>query len=162
MSSPSDGLSLSLTRHLKSPRHKLWQAFADPGRLAQWWCPKPWVTEVRAFDFRPGGAFHTIMRGPECGISDNPGSFLAIEPPDCFALARIVSTSLLRADWQPAPAPGMPMTAIWTFADEAGGTRYTATALHADRQACEEHANMGFEVGWGICADQLDAFAQTL
>ena len=54
------------------------------------------------------------------------------------------------------------MTAIVTFADENGGTRYTARALHwtvADREA---HEKMGFHEGWGQCADQLAALAARL
>ncbi len=43
--------------------------------LRTWWCPKPWQTEVLAFDFRAGGAFHTVMHGPDGERSDNPGCF---------------------------------------------------------------------------------------
>ncbi|HZV67852.1 MAG TPA: SRPBCC domain-containing protein [Telluria sp.] len=47
------------------------------------------------------------------------------------------------------------MTAILTFEDEGGKTRYTARALHwtvADREA---HEKMGFHEGWGTVTDQL-------
>jgi uncharacterized protein YndB with AHSA1/START domain len=154
MSQPLPPFSLSLTRLLKAPRANIWQAFSTAENLAQWWCPKPWTTEVREFDFKAGGGFYTFLRGPDGGTSDNPGCFLAVEP-----MARIVSTSMLLGGFRPAPPSWMPMTAIWTFADEAAGTRYTATALHADQAKCDEHAKMGFEAGWGACAAQLEAFA---
>jgi uncharacterized protein YndB with AHSA1/START domain len=154
MTQPDAAHTLSLTRLMTASRTRLWHAFSDPKHLAQWWCPKPWTTEVRAFEFHSGGAFHTIMRGPDGGVSDNPGCFLAIEPEH-----RIVSTSTLLGGFRPAHNPWVPMTAIWTFADEAGGTRYTATALHADQAKRDEHAKMGFHEGWGICADQLEAYA---
>ena len=54
------------------------------------------------------------------------------------------------------------MTAIVTFGDEGGKTRYSARVLHwtvADR---EEHERMGFHEGWGQCADQLAALAAKL
>lgn len=146
---------LVISRLLKAPRASLWRAWTDPERLKEWWCPRPWVTEVRGFDLRPGGAFHTVMSGPDGGTSDNPGCFLEIVPGE-----RIVSTSMLLAGWRPA-APWMPMTAVITFADEAGGTRYTATAMHPDAATCERHAQMGFFEGWNLCIDQLDAFALT-
>ncbi len=144
---------LVITRVLKAPCASLWRAWTEPDRLKQWWCPKPWVTEVRAFDLRPGGAFHTVMSGPDGGTSDNPGCFLEIVPGE-----RIVSTSMLLAGWRPA-TPWMPMTAVITFADEAGGTRYTATAMHPDAATRERHAQMGFFEGWNLCIDQLEAFA---
>jgi uncharacterized protein YndB with AHSA1/START domain len=54
---------LEITRILKAPRRLLWRAWSDPNLLAEWWCPKPWKTEVKAFEFYPGGAFHAYMSG---------------------------------------------------------------------------------------------------
>lgn len=151
-------LDLQLSRLMRAPRAALWQAWSDPAHLKQWWCPKPWQTEVRAFDFRPGGAFHTFMSGPDgSSSSDNPGSFLDIQP-----LERIVITSCLLADGRPAPTPWMPMTAIFSFADEGAGTRYAALVMHATPEARSQHEAMGFREGWGICFEQLDEYALTL
>ncbi len=147
---------LVISRLLRAPRAALWRAWSEPEMLKQWWCPKPWTTEVRAFDFRPGGAFHTFMQGPDGGTSDNPGCFLEVLPQQ-----RIVSTSTLTAGWRPA-APWMAMTAVITFADEAGGTRYEATVMHPDLASKDRHEAMGFYQGWNICIDQLDAFALAL
>ena len=144
---------LVISRLLKAPRAALWRAWTEPGRLKEWWCPKPWVTEVRAFELRPGGAFHTVMSGPDGGTSDNPGCFLEIVPGE-----RIVSTSMLLGGWRPA-TPWMAMTAVISFADEPGGTRYTATAMHPDAATRDKHAEMGFFEGWNICIDQLEAYA---
>jgi uncharacterized protein YndB with AHSA1/START domain len=152
----ADAHDLVISRLLRAPRATLWRAWADPALLTQWWCPKPWTTEVRAFDLRPGGAFHTVMRGPDGGLSDNPGSFVEVIPQ-----ARIVFTSLMTAGWRPA-MPWLPFTAIITMADEGSGTRYTATAMHPDPATRGRHAEMGFDQGWNICIDQLDAFAQQL
>ena len=66
----ADQQDLVITRLVRAPRAALWQAWADPALLKEWWCPEPWTTEVRALDLRPGGAFHTFMRGPDaerCG-----------------------------------------------------------------------------------------------
>ena len=144
---------LAISRLLKAPRAALWRAWTEPDRLKRWWCPRPWVTEVRAFDLRPGGAFHTFMSGPDGGTSDNPGSFLEIVPGE-----RIVFTLMLLAGWRPA-TPWLPMTAVITFADEAGGTRYTATVMHPDAATRDRHAEMGFHEGWNLCIDQLEADA---
>jgi uncharacterized protein YndB with AHSA1/START domain len=144
---------LVISRLLKAPRAALWRAWTEPERLKEWWCPKPWVTEVRAFELRPGGAFHTFMSGPDGGTSDNPGCFLEIVPGE-----RIVATWMLLGGWRPA-TPWMAMTAVITFADEAGGTRYTATAMHPDAATRDRHAEMGFFEGWNLCIDQLEACA---
>lgn len=147
---------LVISRLLRAPRAALWRAWSEPELLPPWWCPKPWTTEVLAFDMRPGGAFHTLMKGPDGGRSDNPGSFVEVQP-----LSRIVFTTLLTAGWRPA-TPWLAMTAVITLADEAGGTRYEVTVMHPDRASRDRHEAMGFFQGWNICIDQLDAFAATL
>ena len=151
---------LEISRFLAVPRAKIWRAWSDPKHLAEWWCPKPWKTEVRAFDFRPGGAFHTYMTGPDgkggTGESDNPGCFLEIVP-----MERIVGTSMLVGGWRPA-APWMPATTIFSMQDEPGGTRYVARCMHLNPADSKKHADMGFYDGWGTCITQLEAYAQTL
>lgn len=109
-----------------APRQALWRAWTDPELLKEWWCPKPWTTDVRAFDLRPGGAFHTFMRGPDGGTSDNPGCFLEIVPE-----ARIAFTSMLAGGWRPQ-VPWLGFTAIVTMADDDAGCRYDARVMHPD------------------------------
>eukprot|EP01041_Mallomonas_annulata_P039519 gene39519-63222_t len=152
----NDPEALEISRFLAVSRARVWRAWADPKLLADWWCPKPWTTEVRAFDLRPGGAFHTRMRGPEGEESDNPGCFLEVVPE-----AKIVWTSMLTGGWRPA-SPWLGMTAIFTLADEGEGTRYVARCLHRDLADSQTHAEMGFYDGWGTCITQLEALAKTL
>ena len=147
---------LVISRLVRAPRATLWRAWTDPALLKEWWCPKPWTTEVRAFELRPGGAFHTHMSGPDGGSSDNPGCFVDIVPHE-----RIVFTSMLLGGWRPAK-PWMPFTAVITLADEAGGTRYVATVMHPDVATRDQHEQMGFFDGWGTCIDQLEALAKQL
>jgi uncharacterized protein YndB with AHSA1/START domain len=149
-------LDLEITRYLAAPRARVWEAWSNPKHLAQWWCPKPWTTEVRAFDFRPGGDFYTFMRGPDGGTSDNPGCFLEIVPQE-----RIVWTSMLTGGWRPAKS-WLPMTAIFTLAEEGAGIRYTARCLHLNPEDSRKHETMGFYDGWGTCITQLEAYAQAL
>lgn len=153
-------LDLEITRVMTAPRAKVWRAFADPSHLAQWWCPKPWVTEVKAFELRPGGAFHTFMTGPlpdgTQGTSDNPGCFLEVVPGE-----RVVSTSMLVGGWRPARS-WMPSTAVFTLRDEGSGTRVHALAMHLTEEDCAKHREMGFDLGWGMMLAQWDEFAASL
>jgi len=150
-------LDLEISRLLNVPRAAIWKAWSNPDILKLWWCPKPWVTEVRGFDFRAGGVFDTLMRGPDGEQSPNPGVFL-----DIVAGERVVFTTALTEGLRPAHEPFIPITAIFTLADEGKGTRYIARALHPDLATAERHAEMGFYEGWGICIDQLEEVAKTL
>ena len=155
-SPPAGSRDLVISRLLRAPRARLWRAWTEPALLPDWWCPRPWTTQLRAFDLRPGGAFHTCMQGPDGGSSDNPGSFLEVVPQQ-----RLVFTSLLLADWRPA-TPWMPFTAIVSMADEGEGTRYVVTVMHPDAATTARHEEMGFFAGWNVCIDQLEELALSL
>ncbi len=153
---------LSITRRLAAPRAAIWAAWSDPRLLEEWFCPKPWRAEVTAFDLRPGGAFRTVMHGPEGErIDEGDGCFVEVVPGE-----RIVFTSVLGEDFRPVTPSGegchMPMTAIITMADDGGGTKYVARVLHANAADTQKHVEMGFEPGWGAVIDQLEALAQRL
>ncbi|MCB9682604.1 MAG: SRPBCC domain-containing protein [Alphaproteobacteria bacterium] len=156
----TDPRDLEISRVMRAPRARVWRAFADPALLAQWWCPKPWVTEVKAFDLRPGGAFHTYMTGPlpdgTQGESDNPGCFLDVVPE-----VRVVGTSMLLPGWRPA-TPWMGLTNVFTLSDVDGGTLVHALAMHASAEDSGKHAQMGFYDGWGTMLSQWDACAAEL
>jgi uncharacterized protein YndB with AHSA1/START domain len=47
------------------------------------------------------------------------------------------------------------MTAIMTFEEVDGKTKYTARARHWTEADREAHEKMGFHVGRAICAEQL-------
>lgn len=153
----SSDFELVITRRLRAPRALVWQAWSDPNHLKEWWCPKPWTTEVLGFDLVAGGTFHTLMTGPDGDTSDNPGSFLDIVPG-----SRIVWTSMLVAGWRPAVDPWMPMTAFITMEDAGHDTQYVARVLHRDKAGRDQHEQMGFFDGWGTCITQLEEFTASL
>ncbi|HET8708496.1 MAG TPA: SRPBCC domain-containing protein, partial [Pseudomonadales bacterium] len=74
-------------------------------------------------------------------------------------MEKIVSTSTLVGGWRPAPDAWLPMTAIITMSDEDGGTRYHAHVMHQNKAGRDQHEQMGFFEGWGICIQQLDDYA---
>src|SRR5882757_7603959 len=150
--SPISDRELVLTRLIDAPREKLFKAWTDPELLKQWFSPRPWTTPVVEVDVRAGGANLIVMRGPDGTEFPNRGIYLEVVENE-----RLVFTDAYTKAWEPSEKPFM--TAIITFEDEAGQTRYTARVLHwtvADREA---HEKMGFHQGWGLCTDQLAALA---
>jgi uncharacterized protein YndB with AHSA1/START domain len=106
-------------------------------------------------DVRPGGKSLVIMRGPDGKEMPNPGVYLEVVKNE-----KLVATDAYTSDWMPSQKPFM--TAIITFEDEGGKTRYTARARHWSVEDCEAHEKMGFHTGWGIAADQMTALAKKL
>ena len=147
---PTDDRELVLTRIIDAPRERVFRAWTDPKLLVQWWAPRPLTTPVCEIDPRPGGGFRTLMREPDGKEYPANGVYLEIVENE-----RIVFTDAFEPGWKPAQKAFM--TAIVTFEDLGGRTRYTARALHWTAADRETHEQMGFHEGWGQCADQLAA-----
>jgi uncharacterized protein YndB with AHSA1/START domain len=146
---------LVLTRLIDAPREKLFRAWTNAELLKQWFAPLPYTTPIAELDVRPGGASMIVMRAPDGTDIPVKGVYLEVVENE-----RLVFTDAYTKAWEPSGKPFM--TAIVTFEDEGGKTRYTARVLHwtvADREA---HEKMGFHQGWGQCADQLAVLAATI
>lgn len=145
-------LDLELTRDVKLPRHLIWRAWTEPEHLMPWFCPKPWQTIECNIDLRPGGKFHTVMRGPNGESHDNTGCYLDVVAPE-----RLVFTSVLGPGYRPVPQTFLSWTAVLTFSEIAGGTRYHVHAMHLDAETRNKHSEIGFDKGWNTALDQLIA-----
>ena len=160
---PNAKLDLSFTRVVNVPRALVWRAWTEPELLKPWFCPSPWKTIDCEINLYPGGLFRTTMQSPEGAEFPNAGCYLELVP-----LEKLVWTNALLPGYRPCkPAPvgaineaDFLFTAMVELADVAGGTRYTATVIHADEAGCQKHAAMGFEAGWGAALDQLVAMVQ--
>jgi uncharacterized protein YndB with AHSA1/START domain len=72
----------------------------------------------------------------------------------------LVFTSVMAEDFRPVAATNGAGDLGFTARIEIeptpdGGTHYRAIVMHANEDACKQHADMGFTVGWGAALDQL-------
>jgi uncharacterized protein YndB with AHSA1/START domain len=147
---------LSLTRLLDAPADKLFRCWTTAELIKQWFAPKPYTTAVAEVDLRPGGATNIVMKSPQGQEIPCPGQYLEV-----VADRKLVFTDAFTGDWN--PRQGAPfMVATITFEPEGQKTRYTATVRHWSEEDRAKHEQMGFQSGWGICADQLEALAKTI
>ena len=146
----SEGNELSVTRLIDSPVDRVWTIITE--RLTEWWCPKPWTTEIVAMDWRAGGRSAMVMHGPNGERHEMEGVFLEVVRGQHF-----ITTDAFAVGWVPQTPF---MTGLWEFAEEDGKTRYTARARHWTQEARDEHEAMGFTDGWSACAAQLAEIAE--
>lgn len=66
-------------------RPTLFNAFADPEKLKQWWGPDGFINTISTFDFRKGGDWHITMTSPDGTDFDNHLSFTEIVVPERIA-----------------------------------------------------------------------------
>ena len=160
----ADNFDLVLERTLNAPRHLVWKAWTDPNLLKQWFAPRPYEISEVEMELRPGGSFRIRMVGPDGFDTGHGNAGCVLEVVDG---EKLVWTSALSPGYRPAEmgegCESFPMTAVVTMADAGDGkTLYRAVALHKDKADRDRHAEMGFEDGWGKCAEQLEELAQTL
>ena len=146
---------LVLTRLLNAPREKVYRCWTEEEHVVKWFAPKPWTTPCAKLDVRAGGSMIVTMRSPEGQDYPANGVYLEVIPNQ-----KLVWTDAYTSAWVPSAKPFF--TAILTFADEGGKTRYTATARHWNVDDKTAHEKMGFHDGWGTCASQLEAVAAGL
>jgi uncharacterized protein YndB with AHSA1/START domain len=141
---------LSVERYIDAPPETVFKVWTE--RLEEWWCPKPWTTEVIEQDLRPGGRSAMVMHGPTGEEERLEGVILEVVPNQ-----RIVFTNAFTAGWIPQTPF---MVGFFEFTAEGNGTRYRAGSRHWDEAAHRQHEQMGFTEGWGKVADQLAGLAE--
>lgn len=152
---PPHELDLVLTRLIDAPADTLYRCWTDAALLPRWFVPAPWAVARAELDVRVGGRSLIVMRSPEGQEIPSEGVYLELIPG-----RRIVFTDAYSAGWVPSPKPFM--TGTISFDPEGSQTRYTARVRHWRAEDKAAHEAMGFEAGWGICADQLAELARTL
>ena len=140
-------LDLVLEREIAAPRALVYRCWTMPEHLVHWFVPKPNKVTACHLDVRVGGACNTTF-DVEGTIMENNGVYLEVIPNE-----KLVFTDTYTVGWKPAPEPFM--TAIVTFEDAGPGrTRYRAVARHRSAETAKQHADMGFQDGWGTVATQ--------
>lgn len=141
---------LAITRLIAADPAHVWNVMTD--RLEEWWCPKPWTTEIVRLDKRAGGVSNIALRGPNGEEHSTPGLILAWSEGRHFAFTDAIAPGLIPAE----PF----MIGIWAIEAEGNKTRYTAVARHWTEEAMQQHLEMGFHDGWSTVAAQLQALCE--
>lgn len=88
MNSNSDREIFS-SRILNAPVEIVYQAFANPLHLKEWWGPEGFTNTIHEFDLQPGGKWILTMHGPEKGHYENSSVFQIVEPLKRIAWKRV-------------------------------------------------------------------------
>jgi uncharacterized protein YndB with AHSA1/START domain len=81
---------VSTERVLSIPPGKVFAAFKQPDRLAQWWGPKDFTNTFEQFEFKPGGRWVFVMHGPNGASYPNESVFREIQPDSKIVIEHVV------------------------------------------------------------------------
>jgi uncharacterized protein YndB with AHSA1/START domain len=143
MEAQSDELMLELQRVLPAGPTVVFDAFADPSELVEWWGPQGFTTPGLAFQPRVGGSYRIEMQPPDGDSFHLTGEFREVDPP-----ARLAFTF----EWEDPDPDDVKTLVDLSFRDLDGSTEVTLMqgpfktearrALHRD--------------GWGDSFDKLE------
>ena len=77
------------SRILEAPVRRVYQAFAQPQHLRNWWGPEGFTNTIHEFDLRPEGKWVLTMHGPEKGNYENESVFTDVQPEKLVAWKRL-------------------------------------------------------------------------
>ena len=140
---------LAFERLIDASRDRVYDAWTDPKKMAQWFAPRPYQLIVKGMDFRPGGKFDMAMRGPDGNDFPFTGVYRVISPP-----------AILSWSGEFPDGPADQMTTVVSFEEEDGKTRFRARQTFHVMTPTIEMATKGAYQGWNMTLDQLGEFVK--
>lgn len=105
--------TLTLARHFRAPRAKVFLAWTDADMMKEWWGPKTHTCPHAETDARPGGKWRACMRSPDGEEFWVQGTYREVDPPN-----RLVFTWA----WVTDGVPGHETLVEIDFVEQDGGT----------------------------------------
>jgi len=82
--------AVSTERVLSANPRKVFAAFEQPDKIAQWWGPKDFTNTFEQFEFKPGGRWVSVMHGPSGTNYANESVFREIQPDTKIVIEHVV------------------------------------------------------------------------
>lgn len=137
---------LVVTRSVKGPARRVFEAWATPELFQRWWAPASFQVSIVSYeaDVRTGGTYRLVMSHPS---APEPmaffGRYIEVTPP-----SRIVWTND-EGDEEGA------VTTV-TFEDRGDTTLVTVRDVYPSKEALDEAMASGSTSGWGEQLRQLE------
>jgi uncharacterized protein YndB with AHSA1/START domain len=136
-----------LTRVFDAPRRLVFEAFSKPELLKRWFGPRGYALVVCEVDFKVGGGFRFVLRGPDGKDMGMRGVYREIVPPE---------RSVHMESFDDYPGESQ-VTAV--FMEQNGKTTMTATVLYPSKEVRDIVLKTGMEHG---AAESYDKLAEVL
>jgi glutathione S-transferase len=140
----ADALELRLTRFIRAPRERVFDAFVTPEAMRAWQCPRGMRVVSAVADARVGGDWQIEMAARDGTRYVVGGCYREIERPAKLAYSW---------QWRGAgPMPEIETQIVVTFAERDGGTELRMTHSGFPNEAMRDaHGH-----GWGSCFNRLN------
>ncbi|WP_156759655.1 SRPBCC family protein [Microbacterium karelineae] len=145
-------LTTSIVADFAASRQRLWDAYADPRLIEQFWGPETYPATFTRHDMFPGGQSRYSMTGPEGDVAAGYWEFLSVDAPNSFE----VLNGFAGEDGEPnRDMPSMRME--FAFEDTGDGSRLTVVTHFNSLEELEQLVEMGMIEGTTSAMSQIDA-----
>ncbi len=135
---------LTLSRHFKAERSRVFDALTKPEQLAQWFGPEGCTCPDAQSDARVGGAYCLPIVGGDCEVHTVTGEYLVVEPPERLEM----TWAWIQDDGN----PGDRMVVTFTLTEKDGGTELELHQVDfVDEEIRDKHS-----FGWSSSFEDLD------
>jgi uncharacterized protein YndB with AHSA1/START domain len=144
--------TMTVSSEWDAPIARVWQLWADPRKLEQWWGPPTYPATVVEHDMRPGGKVTYFMTSPEGEQHHGWWQVLGVEEPTRLDLRDGFGD-------EPGADQDLPTTEFTvTFAElPTGVTGMVIESRFPSREAMVQMTEMGMEEGLKAAMGQIDA-----
>ncbi len=150
VTTPSDR-EIVMTRVFDAPRDLVFEAHTSCEHLSNWWGPRKYEVASCEIDFRPGGRWRIVHRGPEGEIPGFHGEYREIVRPERFTWT---------FEWEGMPGHVGPET--YTFEEHEGKTTLTTTSVFSTVEERDGVLESGMVSGAAETWDRLDEYLDVL
>jgi uncharacterized protein YndB with AHSA1/START domain len=141
---------VEITRVFDAARGLVWEAISKPEHLTRWWGPRRSTMVSCHLDFRSGGSFRFVLRGPDGNEHAFWGEIREVVPPE-----RVVRTFEMGM-------PGAGLIETWTLTERDGKTTLRVISAVASPEVLQRILKSGFAAGAATGYDRLEEYLQTL
>lgn len=142
---------IAMTREFDAPQDLVFEAHTSCEHMSRWWRPRKYEVVSCEIDFRVGGKWRIVHRGPDGKDYGFHGEYREIVPPE-----RIVWTFEFEG------YPGAVSVETLTLVEADGRTTLKGLSLHDSVEARDGMLNSGMEEGAKETMDRLDEYLETL
>jgi uncharacterized protein YndB with AHSA1/START domain len=146
-------LTMTLEAEFEASPERVWQLWADPRQLEQWWGPPGYPATFTKHGLEPGARAEYHMTGPEQDKHHGYWEVVEVDAPHRL----VFRDGFANADGTPNTDMPLGMANVRIEAVGQGRTRMLVESIFSSTEAMEQVLAMGMEEGLTAAVNQIDA-----
>lgn len=151
-----DALTMRITSEFDAPVERVWQIWADPRQLEQWWGPPGAPATVVDHDLTQGARVTYYMTDPESGEYHGWWQILAVDPPHSLEF----KDGFAYEGGEENDEMPTTVTQVQLVSRPDGKTTMTVNSIFPSLESMQELIEMGAEEGLVGALGQIDTVLQ--